>query len=164
MTGINSRGRTDPVVIATTSQPYDLSESILHCFSIRVMVGLPDASSRRRILGIQLKGEEVGADFNLEQVVEATEEYSGRDIKNLVLHAAIAAHDDLRARGKSSSTKGLTRILRNDHITKAKSMIPLPTKRTMSRIMDFHAQFGGMRSAHGEIPEANEVWRQDTEA
>lgn len=47
----------------------------------RLMVNLPDALNRERILRVILAKEELGSDIDLEAVANMTEGYSGSDLK-----------------------------------------------------------------------------------
>jgi SpoVK/Ycf46/Vps4 family AAA+-type ATPase len=49
----------------------------------RIYVGLPDAQNRRKILKILLAKENLEADFKFDELANATEGYSGSDLKVL---------------------------------------------------------------------------------
>ena len=53
----------------------------------RIYVGLPDAQNRRKILKILLAKENLEADFKFDELANATEGYSGSDLK--VLNSSI---------------------------------------------------------------------------
>lgn len=49
----------------------------------RILVDLPDAQNRMKILRILLAKENLESDFRFEEVANATEGYSGSDLKVL---------------------------------------------------------------------------------
>jgi ATP-dependent Zn protease len=50
-------------------------------FAFRVMIPLPDAENRERILRVILEKEEIGSDIDYKELADATEGYSGSDLK-----------------------------------------------------------------------------------
>ncbi|ONL97962.1 AAA-type ATPase family protein [Zea mays] len=63
-------------------------EKELLCVFSRLMVNLPDASNRRKILSVILAKEDLADDVDLEAIANLTEGYSGSDLKNLCVTAA----------------------------------------------------------------------------
>ena len=54
------------------------------CFILyRIYVGLPDAENRKKILKILLAKENLESDFKFDELANATEGYSGSDLKVL---------------------------------------------------------------------------------
>lgn len=51
----------------------------------RLMVGLPDAPNREKILRVILAKEELSPDVDLTAVANMTEGYSGSDLKVLII-------------------------------------------------------------------------------
>ncbi|KAI5601359.1 hypothetical protein POPTR_001G097600v4 [Populus trichocarpa] len=75
------------LVLAATNRPFDLDEAIIRRFERRIMVGLPSAEHRERILKTLLGKEKMeGLDFK--ELATMTEGYSGSDLKNLCTTAA----------------------------------------------------------------------------
>ncbi|XP_011026962.1 PREDICTED: cell division control protein 48 homolog C-like [Populus euphratica] len=75
------------LVLAATNRPFDLDEAIIRRFERRIMVGLPSAENRERILKTLLGKEKMeGLDFK--ELATMTEGYSGSDLKNLCTTAA----------------------------------------------------------------------------
>ena len=56
-----------------------IAEFILLC--CRLMVNLPDATNRSKILSVILAKEEIGPDVDLEAIANMTDGYSGSDLK-----------------------------------------------------------------------------------
>lgn len=55
----------------------------------RIFIGLPDRPARQSILEVVLEGESLAADVDLSRLAEMTEGYSGSDLKQLCVQAAM---------------------------------------------------------------------------
>ncbi|KAJ3103086.1 hypothetical protein HK100_004263 [Physocladia obscura] len=108
--GINSKGSDGIIVVGATNRPFDLDEAVLRRLPRRLFVNLPDLAERTAILEIILAEEQVGSagttDENslveaneanearkrvIEFVAEKTRGFSGSDLKNLCIAAALGA-------------------------------------------------------------------------
>lgn len=58
----------------------NLNPNGLSCLS-RVMIPLPDVENREKILRVILEKEELGSDIDYKELADATEGYSGSDLK-----------------------------------------------------------------------------------
>ncbi|KAF3768257.1 hypothetical protein M406DRAFT_51969, partial [Cryphonectria parasitica EP155] len=77
--GIKTNGAKNPMIIAATNSPYAIDEGILRRLSTRILVDLPDATTRKPILDIHLKDEPVADDVDLAELARATADYTGSD-------------------------------------------------------------------------------------
>ncbi|GAV72718.1 AAA domain-containing protein [Cephalotus follicularis] len=75
------------LVLAATNRPFDLDEAIIRRFERRIMVALPSAESREKILRTLLAKEKV-EDLDFKELGVMTEGFSGSDLKNLCVTAA----------------------------------------------------------------------------
>ncbi|CAH9070594.1 unnamed protein product [Cuscuta epithymum] len=75
------------LVLAATNRPFDLDEAIIRRFERRIMVGLPSAENREKILRTLLAKEKV-EDIDFKELATMTDGYSGSDLKNLCVTAA----------------------------------------------------------------------------
>ncbi|CAH9110247.1 unnamed protein product [Cuscuta europaea] len=75
------------LVLAATNRPFDLDEAIIRRFERRIMVGLPSAENREKILRTLLAKEKV-EDIDFKELATMTDGYSGSDLKNLCITAA----------------------------------------------------------------------------
>ncbi|KAJ2055088.1 hypothetical protein GGI08_004271 [Coemansia sp. S2] len=78
------------MVMAATNRPFDLDDAILRRLPRRILIDLPGESDRAKILEIHLKGEELDADVDLLALAKQAESFSGSDLKNLCVAAALA--------------------------------------------------------------------------
>ncbi|KAJ3277569.1 hypothetical protein HK104_003197, partial [Borealophlyctis nickersoniae] len=106
--------QSDPsgvIVVGATNRPFDLDEAVLRRLPRRILVDLPDKGERQEILDVLLKEEIVGSESAedrksvIEELANTTEGFSGSDLKNLCIAAALnAIRDKLAAQTSSSST------------------------------------------------------------
>lgn len=78
------------VVIGCTNRPFDLDDAVLRRFSRKILVDLPDAEQREKILKVILRKEKVSADVDLKHIASdaMTKGFSGSDLYNLCQTAA----------------------------------------------------------------------------
>ncbi|KAI9341456.1 hypothetical protein BDR26DRAFT_836917, partial [Obelidium mucronatum] len=91
--GINSKGSDGIIVVGATNRPFDLDEAVLRRLPRRLFVSLPDATERYSILDLILAEETVEPNRAsvLQHVVGETEGFSGSDLKNLCIAAALGS-------------------------------------------------------------------------
>ncbi|BAU02187.1 hypothetical protein VIGAN_11165700 [Vigna angularis var. angularis] len=75
------------LVLAATNRPFDLDEAIIRRFERRVLVGLPSAENREKILKTLL-AKEKHENLDFKELATMTEGYTGSDLKNLCITAA----------------------------------------------------------------------------
>ncbi|KAL6979530.1 hypothetical protein U1Q18_021191 [Sarracenia purpurea var. burkii] len=83
------------LVLAATNRPFDLDEAIIRRFERRIMIGLPSAESREKILKTLLAKEKIDDGLDIKELATMTEGYSGSDLKNLCITAAYRPVRDL---------------------------------------------------------------------
>jgi len=85
-------GMTDmnAFIMVATNRPFDLDEASLRRLPRRLLVDLPTEKDREAILGIHLKNEILHPDIDLATLASQTPFYSGSDLKNLCVAAALA--------------------------------------------------------------------------
>ncbi|XP_040381754.1 uncharacterized protein LOC102705092 [Oryza brachyantha] len=86
--GLRTKDKERVLVLAATNRPFDLDEAVVRRLPRRLMVNLPDASNRKKILGVILAKEDLADDVDLEALANLTDGYSGSDMKNLCITAA----------------------------------------------------------------------------
>lgn len=81
--GMDSKGRSDIYVltIAATNRPWDLDPAVLSRFEKKVLIPLPDAQTRARILQIHLERKGFRTQTSYEDLARMTEGFSGREIE-----------------------------------------------------------------------------------
>jgi SpoVK/Ycf46/Vps4 family AAA+-type ATPase len=81
--GMDSKGRNDIYVltIAATNRPWDLDGAVLSRFEKKILIPLPDESTRERILRIHLEKKGFPVEVAYGELAKTTEGYSGREIE-----------------------------------------------------------------------------------
>ncbi|WOL00515.1 hypothetical protein Cni_G09228 [Canna indica] len=124
--GLKTKDSQRILVLAATNRPFDLDDAVIRRLPRRIYVGLPDVENRTKILRVLLSQENLEPDFNFDQLANATDGYSGSDLKNLCIAAAYRPVEELleeeRKRGRSDTTSSL-RPLKMDDFIEAKSKV-----------------------------------------
>ncbi|KAL1836780.1 hypothetical protein VTJ49DRAFT_4651 [Mycothermus thermophilus] len=92
--------QTRAFIMVATNRPFDLDEAVLRRLPRKILVDLPLPAEREAILRVMLKDERLAEDVDLAHLAGApTDLYSGSDLKNLCVSAAMeAVRDEMRAR------------------------------------------------------------------
>lgn len=77
-------------VMVATNRPFDLDDAVIRRLPRRLLVDLPTQLDRKEILRIHLKGEQLDDAVDLEDLAKRTPFYSGSDLKNVAVSAALA--------------------------------------------------------------------------
>ncbi|KAI4349647.1 hypothetical protein L6164_010211 [Bauhinia variegata] len=86
--GLRTKDKERILVLAATNRPFDLDEAVIRRLPRRLMVNLPDAPNREKIIRVILAKEDLEPDVDLEAIANMTDGYSGSDLKNLCVTAA----------------------------------------------------------------------------
>ncbi|RMZ90614.1 hypothetical protein DV736_g2176, partial [Chaetothyriales sp. CBS 134916] len=78
-------------IMVATNRPMDLDDAVLRRLPRRLLIDLPTEQDRLEILKIHLRHEKLAADVQLDQLAKKTPFYSGSDLKNLAVAAALNA-------------------------------------------------------------------------
>lgn len=77
-------------IMVATNRPFDLDDAVLRRLPRRLLVDLPTEEDRLAILKIHLKDEQLAECVDLAEIARRTPLYSGSDLKNLSVAAALA--------------------------------------------------------------------------
>ncbi|KAL3359368.1 hypothetical protein AABB24_016104 [Solanum stoloniferum] len=105
--GLRTKDKERVLVLAATNRPFDLDEAVIRRLPRRLMVNLPDASNREKILGVILAKEELAPNVNLESIATMTDGYSGSDLKNLCVSAAHCPIREILEKEKKEKTSAI---------------------------------------------------------
>uniref|UniRef100_A0A0W0F194 AAA+ ATPase domain-containing protein n=1 Tax=Moniliophthora roreri TaxID=221103 RepID=A0A0W0F194_MONRR len=145
------------IIVGATNRPYDLDAAILRRLPCRMLVDLPDERQRRNILQSHLKGEILDG-VDLGRIASQTEGYSGSDLKNLCVSAAMEALKDcIGGLGKGSMFEATTavaaeksnqptppnRVIRMDHFGRAFAQVTASfTFEGNKALYEWHQKYG----------------------
>lgn len=142
-------------MMVATNRPFDLDDAVLRRLPRRVLVDLPVAKDRESILKIHLKEETLEPDVELTKLAERTPFYSGSDLKNLAVAAALNAvreENELLEQKKKDNDADFKlpdrRTLSQKHFDKAMQEISASISEDMSSlnaIKKFDEQYGDRR-------------------
>jgi SpoVK/Ycf46/Vps4 family AAA+-type ATPase len=79
------------LILGATNRPFDLDDAILRRMPRRILVDLPTEEDRFAILKLLLADEVLDDSVDLKDLAKRTNLYSGSDLKNVCVSAAVAA-------------------------------------------------------------------------
>ncbi|KAJ3413232.1 hypothetical protein HDV05_008292 [Chytridiales sp. JEL 0842] len=77
------------LILGATNRPNDIDKAILRRMPKRFAIKLPDTDQRSRILRLLLSGVQLDPSFKIQELVNATQGFSGSDLKELCRNAAM---------------------------------------------------------------------------
>ncbi|KAF7531038.1 hypothetical protein G7054_g9276 [Neopestalotiopsis clavispora] len=137
-------------IMVATNRPFDLDEAVLRRLPRKLLVDLPLEGDRAAILRIHLKMEKLDDTVSIEQIAKRTPLYSGSDLKNVCVAAAMAAvKEELEASERHTGPDPYVwpekRVLNARHFEKALAEIPASVSEdmaTLSAIKKFDERYG----------------------
>jgi len=128
-------------IMVATNRPFDLDEAVLRRLPRRLLVDLPVEKDREAILQIHLKDESLDESISLATLAKNTPYYSGSDLKNLSVAAALACvREENEAAAKHTGEEPYVyppkRILRKEHFDKAMQEISASISEDMSTLRE----------------------------
>jgi AAA+ superfamily predicted ATPase len=144
---------TEAFIMVATNRPFDLDDAVLRRLPRRLLVDLPLQSDRTAILKILLKGETLDPAVSLEDLAKRSPYYSGSDLKNACVAAAMAAVEEeneaaARHTGPEPYEYPKKRTLRQEHFDKALRQIPASISEDMQslkQIRKFDEEYGAKK-------------------
>ena len=148
---------TNAFIMVATNRPFDLDEACLRRLPRRLLVDLPTEKDREAILKIHLKDEVLDPEVSLSRLAGQTPFYSGSDLKNLSVAAALACvreEFETAARHENNAKDGEKyqyaekRTLHQRHFNKAMEEISASISEDMgslSAIRKFDEKYGDRR-------------------
>ncbi|WP_103729092.1 CDC48 family AAA ATPase [Novosphingobium sp. HII-3] len=171
MDGLNSRAHV--VVIAATNRPDAIDEALRRPgrFDREIVIGVPDESGRREILGIHTRGMPLGERVDLNELVRTTHGFVGADLAALAREAAIEAvrrimpQLDLEARTIPSAVLDNLQVIREDFVAALKRVQPSAMREVMVQVPNIGwADIGGLDDAQLKLREGIELPLKNPEA
>ncbi|PNS16828.1 hypothetical protein CAC42_4792 [Sphaceloma murrayae] len=137
-------------LMVASNRPFEIDDAVLRRLPRRILVDLPTKQDRESILKIHLNGEILAEDVEVSKLAEQTPFYSGSDLKNVAVAAALAAvkeENELLAKNKEDKEFTLPerRTLTKGHFEKAIQEISASISedmRSLNAIKKFDEQYG----------------------
>ena len=124
---------TSAFIMVATNRPYDLDEACLRRLPRRVLVDLPTEKDREAILKIHLKDETLASEVSISKLAAQTPLYSGSDLKNLSVAAALRCVRE-EVETATNVTHKDRRILQQRHFDRALEEISASISEDMSSL------------------------------
>ncbi|KAM0328463.1 hypothetical protein ACHAQA_004870 [Verticillium albo-atrum] len=145
---------TKAFIMVATNRPFDLDDAVLRRLPRKILVDLPLQGDRASILRILLKGEQLDDSVSIEDIARRTVLYSGSDLKNLTVAAAMAAvQEELEQAALHTGSEPYVyperRTLHKRHFDKASQEIAASISEDMDSlksIRKFDQKYGDQRS------------------
>ncbi|KXX75505.1 Protein MSP1 [Madurella mycetomatis] len=137
-------------IMVATNRPFDLDEAVLRRLPRKILVDLPLRPEREAILRVMLKDESLAEDVDLAALGADAELYSGSDLKNLCVSAAMeAVREEVRQKdeftGEGPFEYPERRVLQKRHFDKGLREISASISEDMDSlkaIRKFDEQYG----------------------
>jgi len=171
MDGLNSRAHV--VVIAATNRPDAIDEALRRPgrFDREIVIGVPDESGRREILGIHTRGMPLGERVDLNELARTTHGFVGADLAALAREAAIEAvrrimpKIDLEARTIPNEVLESLQVIREDFLAALKRVQPSAMREVMVQVPNIGwSDIGGLDEAQLKLKEGVELPLKNPEA
>ncbi len=140
-------------IMVATNRPFDLDDAVLRRLPRRLLVDLPVERDREAVLKIHLKNEVLDPSVSLASLASQTPLYSGSDLKNLSVAAALACvREENEEAAKHTGTEPYVfsekRTLMKRHFDKAIEEVSASVSEDMSTlaaIKKFDEKYGDRR-------------------
>jgi transitional endoplasmic reticulum ATPase len=171
MDGLHARSNL--VVIAATNRPDAIDEALRRPgrFDREIVIGVPDESGRREIIGIHTRGMPLAEGVDLNELARTTHGFVGADIAALAREAAIDAvrrimpQLDLEARTIPPEVLENLSVTRDDFVAALKRVQPSAMREVMVQVPNIGwADIGGLDEAQMKLREGVELPLRNPEA
>ena len=165
--------RSNLVVIAATNRPDAIDEALRRPgrFDREIVIGVPDETGRREILGIHTRGMPLGDKVDLAELARTTHGFVGADIAALAREAAIEAvrrlmpRIDLDERTIPPEVLDELCVKREDFVSALKRVQPSAMREVMVQVPKVGwADLGGVDDAIEQLREGIELPLKHPEA
>jgi SpoVK/Ycf46/Vps4 family AAA+-type ATPase len=150
--GINSLN-SGVLILGATNRPFDLDDAILRRMPRRILVDLPTEDDRLAILKLLLVDEQLDPAVDLKSLASRTNLYSGSDLKNVCVSAAVAAVTE------EKPSQDILKISNGLPTAPAEEMESAPSKRVL-RLAHFEQALTEVTPSISESMETIELLRK----
>ncbi|KHN97823.1 ATPase, AAA-type, core [Metarhizium album ARSEF 1941] len=144
---------TNAFIMVATNRPFDLDDAVLRRLPRKILMDLPLKADRAAILRLLLRDESLDSSVSLDDLAQKTAYYSGSDLKNVCVAAAMAAVEEeneaaAKHEGPEPYQYSERRVLRHVHFENAVKQIPASISEDMTSlklIRRFDDEYGNGR-------------------
>ena len=128
------------LLLGATNRPWDIDSAATRSgrFSEKIYLPLPDAAARKFMIEKNMKNVPVSKDFNIDKIVEQTEDYSGADIEEL----CDRAKDEPLL--KAIATDSVVDVTNEDFDRVLEKMPPSVTPKEIERFEKYNEEVNGL--------------------
>jgi hypothetical protein len=149
---------TNAFIMVATNRPFDLDDAVLRRLPRKLLIDLPLRDDRAAILRLLLRDEKIDPTVSLEDLADRTPYYSGSDLKNMCVAAAMVAVEEENAAaqahdGPEPYQYPERRTLHKHHFERALKQIPASISEDMESlrlIRRFDEEYGNRRKGGGK--------------
>ncbi|KAI0876374.1 hypothetical protein GGS24DRAFT_238962 [Hypoxylon argillaceum] len=146
--------RMKAFIMVATNRPFDLDDAVLRRLPRKLLIDLPLEADRAAIIKIHLKDEVVDETVSIEDIAKNTPLYSGSDLKNVCVAAAMSAvKEELEASERHTGPEPYKwaekRVLNRRHFDKALKEIGASVSEdmaTLTAIRKFDERYGDSKA------------------
>ncbi|KAH8175280.1 ATPase family associated with various cellular activities (AAA) domain-containing protein [Sarocladium implicatum] len=154
---------TNAFIMVATNRPFDLDDAVLRRLPRKLLMDLPTKDDRAAILNLLLEGESLEPTVSLPSLADRTPFYSGSDLKNLCVAAAMSAVEEENAAKAAFVASGgdaadykypAKRTLRVEHFDKGLAQIPASISEDMpslKAIRKFDEEYGDGKKGRKKV-------------
>ena len=147
--GMDQKGRNDIYVltIAATNRPWDLDAAVLSRFEKKVLIPLPDETTREKVLRIHLERKGFTTDAGFDELARMTSGYSGREIERFCKEVTTSMIEEMNRDIPGLVDKGLDHVkqykikvrplTREDFVSAARLIHPQTTPEEMKKYLEW---------------------------
>ncbi len=141
------------VVIGSTNRPFDLDEAVLRRFPRRILVDLPDATTRQEILQVTLSENRLDPAVNLTDIALKLDGYTGSDLKEICREAVVQiSHEQAQSMENSpdqiqSTLRPVTMKDLEQAVQKLKKSVS-EKGRELARVWEWNDEYGELKTKH----------------
>ena len=160
------QARSNIVVIAATNRPDAIDEALRRPgrFDREIIIGVPDESGRREIIGIHTRGMPLAEGVSLDELARTTHGFVGADLAALAREAAIETTRrimpllDLEAQTIPAEVLDNLSVTREDFVAALKRVQPSAMREVMVQVPNIGwADIGGLDDAQMKLREGVEL-------
>lgn len=133
-----------PFLLLSTNRPFDLDPAVLRRAPVHIHLDIPTIHQRQGILNLLLKDEVLASDITIPLLAKLTPAYTGSDLKNLCVSAALnCVHSE--SPDPKTGKYPLRRVLQRRHINQALQVVraTVLTANQAAQLDAFHRRAGG---------------------
>ena len=137
--GLKSKGDERIIVMGATNRPFALDDAVLRRMPRRVLVDMPNKAERNEILQKILKEDKINSNVSFDDLAAELEGYSGSDLRNLCMAAALNALRRLKVGDEKQ-----IEISKEDFVAAKKEIAPSVSsdQQSLMELRDWNKQFG----------------------